>query len=84
MGGIGGTGVIPESCQPGSSLCRDGSKPCGSTYGLATVQQHNNAPRQARELCTHAHEPACNIRSSPDCQLRLRGHYQQHHHHYDG
>ena len=45
MGGIGGTGVIPESCQPGSSLCRDGSKPCGSTYGL---QSSNTIMHQGR------------------------------------
>ena len=29
-----GTGVMPWRCQPGSSSCREGSKPSGATYGL--------------------------------------------------
>ena len=64
-GGIGGTGVMPWRCQPGSRLCREGSKPSSVTYGL------KSSDTVRWELCTHTHVPASDILSSPDRQQWL-------------
>ena len=54
-GGIGGTGVMPWRCQPGSSLCREGSKPSGVTYGLKSSDTKRHQGGSCAPIPTDLH-----------------------------
>lgn len=54
-GGIGGTGVMPWRCQPGSSLCREGSKPSGVTYGLKSSDTKRHQGGSCAPIHTYLH-----------------------------
>ena len=68
-GGIEGTGVMPwRALSTWIQFVPGGFEAfrCDVWFKV-----HKNPPR--RELCTHTHGPACNIRGSPDRQQWLSG-----------